>query len=96
MYDSLEQLLHDICNCASIDVYNIVSRIESDNQELDMVERFVMLLSLNENVNYLNEIINSLNDYSLLIYRLEAVFITGECRLGEGFCLQSRQIFSAG
>jgi len=27
---------------------------------------------------------------------LEPVFITGECRLGEGFCLQSRQIFSAG
>ena len=30
-----------------------------------------MLLSLNENVNYLNEIINSLDNYPLLIYRLE-------------------------
>lgn len=72
MYDSLEQLLRDICNCSSIDVYSIISQIESDNQELDMVERFVMLLSLNENINYLNNIIYSLKDYPLLIYRLES------------------------
>ena len=71
MYDSLEQLLHDISNCASIDVFGIISQIESDNKELDKIERFVMLLSLNENVNYLNEIINSLDNYPLLIYRLE-------------------------
>ena len=71
MYDSLEQLLRDIRNCAGTDVFSIISQIESDNEELDMVERFAMLLSLNENVNYLSEIKNSLNDYPLLIYRLE-------------------------
>lgn len=71
MYDSLEQLLRDICNCSSIDVSYIISNIESDNKELDIVERFALLLSLNENVDCLNEIINSLSDYPLLIYRLE-------------------------
>ena len=71
MYDSLEQLLRDIRNCAGTDVFSIISQIESDNEELDMVERFAMLLSLNENVNYLEQIKNSLNDYPLLIYRLE-------------------------
>ena len=54
MYDSLEQLLRDIRNCAGTDVFSIISQIESDNEELDMVERFAMLLSLNENVNYLS------------------------------------------
>lgn len=71
MYDNIEQLLRDICTCASVDISNIISRVESDDQELDMVERLVLLLSLNENADLLDEVINALCDYPLLVYRLK-------------------------
>ena len=71
LYDNLEQLLRDICACTSTDISRIISQVEADNQELDRVERLALLLSLNENANLLNDIINALYNYPLLVYRLE-------------------------
>ena len=63
--------MRDICACTSTDISRIISQVEADNQELDRVERLALLLSLNENANLLNDIINALYNYPLLVYRLE-------------------------
>lgn len=83
MYSCLEQLLHDINNCTDSEMVNdILSKIEPQGELLDSIEKFALLLSLQENATKLEEVLNILDDYPLLVYRIkfysEEVFQTSK------------------
>lgn len=70
IYENIEQLLCDIEKCSEIDALSLISQVESNIKELDMVERLILLLSLSEYSDALSLIVNSLNRYPLLVYRI--------------------------
>jgi len=71
IYSSIEQLLHDVKACAISDVSNIFSKVNINGQELDETEQLALLLSLEKYKNLLTELLASLQEYPLLVYRLE-------------------------
>lgn len=70
LYNCLEQLLHDIITCTNADISALINNIDPNNEDIDAVERFALLLTLDENVATLDRIKQELLDYPLLKYRL--------------------------
>ncbi len=71
MYSNIEQLYHDIKVCTSTDVDEILGRIEPTRDKLDKVERLALLLSLSTYNSELTELISTLTDTPLLVYRVK-------------------------
>lgn len=71
MYLNIEQLLHDITKCLECDIEIFFQEIEHDKDDLDSVEKLALLLSLDMHTSKLEELINSLHDYPLLVYRIK-------------------------
>lgn len=71
MYSNIEQLYHDIKICSSSNVDEILEKIEPSCDDLDKVERLALLLSLDTYSAELTELIDSLTDSPLLIYRIK-------------------------
>lgn len=71
MYSNIEQLFHDIKACSSRNVDEILDKIEPTRDDLDIVERLALLLSLDTYCAELSELIDSLSDTPLLIYRIK-------------------------
>ena len=70
IYSSLEQLLQDIKKCVeSSEVFNILSEIRGEG--LDEVERFALLLSLDSYLINRTTLIDLLEEYPLLVYRIK-------------------------
>lgn len=70
MYLNIEQLLHDIKKCLENDIDMFFQGIEHDKDDLDNVEKLALLLSLDTQKDKLEELINNLLDYPLLVYRI--------------------------
>lgn len=70
LYSNIEQLLQDIRLCTDNDIDNIVDTIEID-EEIDSVEKFALILSLEKYKDKLTLIRQRLNEYPLLDYRIE-------------------------
>lgn len=70
MYSCLEQLLLDIKKCTESNaVVNILAEIQGDR--LDEVEKFALLLSLDTYLIKRTAIIDMLEEYPLLVYRIK-------------------------
>ena len=71
LYDNIEQLLRDIKACSDCDVDQIIDKVTYKETDLDNVEKFALLLSVENNSMFLREITDALHDYPLLRYRIE-------------------------
>lgn len=70
MYSNIAQLYKDIKTCTDNNVDSILTKVKSDIENLDMVEKLALLLAVDTYKNERDELINCLADYPLLIYRL--------------------------
>lgn len=69
MYTNIEQLYHDVKACSSTDVDKILDKVEPSCDDFDKVEQLAMILSLDNYHAELTELIDSLTETPLLIYR---------------------------
>lgn len=69
MYTNIEQLYHDVKACSSTDVDKILDKVEPSCYDFDKVEQLAMILSLDNYHAELTELIDSLTETPLLIYR---------------------------
>ena len=71
MYSCIEQLLHDVKMCAISDVDIILSGVVIEAQELDSVEKFALILSLENYEGLRLEVLSAVEEYPLLKYRIQ-------------------------
>jgi hypothetical protein len=71
MYSNIEQLLHDVKACSNANIDELLGNVEKEQSDLDKVERLAILLSVPEYKPVLEELIASLEDAPLLIYRVK-------------------------
>lgn len=69
MYTNIEQLYHDVKACSSTDVDKILDKVEPSCDDFDKVGQLAMILSLDNYHAELTELIDSLTETPLLIYR---------------------------
>ena len=71
IYSCIEKLYKDIKSCAENRIDALLSKVEAGSGDLDMVEKLALLLSIGEYVDLREELITSLSEYPLLIFRLK-------------------------
>ena len=69
LYSQIEQLLLDIKSCSDGDLTEVFNHIQFT--DLDEVEKLTLILSLDKYINERQNIISFLNDFPLLIHRIE-------------------------
>lgn len=69
LYSQIEQLLRDIKSCSDCDLTELFNHIQIT--DLDEVEKLTLILSLDKYTNERQKIISFLNDFPLLIHRIE-------------------------
>lgn len=72
MYSCIEQLLHDIDVCTESKVMDdILSNVEGENEQIEPTEKFALLLALDEYSGLRTKVIDGLEEYPLLVYRIK-------------------------
>lgn len=70
LYANLEQLLHDVEACGECKFEELIRDIEFVNEDLDLVEKFALVLSLEELSAVLDKLKDALSECPLLKYRV--------------------------
>lgn len=70
IYSCLEQLLTDIRVCSQFDMDTVLSQVETREKDIDAVERFSLILSLEKYKHLLSTILSAVEEYPLLTYRI--------------------------
>ena len=71
IYSCLEQLLTDIRVCSPSDIDTVLSQIEIEEQDIDAVEKFALILSLEKYKHLLLIILSNVEEYPLLTHRIK-------------------------
>ncbi len=71
IYSCIEQLLTDIRSCSDFDIDAFLSQVETQEQDIDNIEKFTLILSLEKYKDSLLKILSSVEDYPLLEYRIK-------------------------
>lgn len=71
MYSCIEQLLQDVKECTECDIDSVISKVFVNEEELDSIEKFALLLSLEKYNELRLEVLSSIEEYPLLIYRIQ-------------------------
>ena len=71
IYSCLEQLLTDIRVCSQSDMDTVLSQVETKEKDIDAVEKFSLILSLEKYKHLLSTILSAVEEYPLLTYRIK-------------------------